>query len=119
MKAYTRNPVGAHYGSRGWLLQRLTALFMALYTVGLAVCLLWHAPASHADWKAIFSGAFVRITTMFFFAALLYHAWIGMRDILMDYVKPAGLRLTLETAVAATLVMYLIWSASILWGVRP
>ena len=118
MKQYTRHPVGAHYGMRGWLLQRMTALFMAIYTLGFVVCLVWHAPASHADWTSIFSGNFVRISTMFFFAALLYHAWIGMRDIVMDYVKPTGLRLALETAVAATLVFYLIWSASTLWGVR-
>jgi succinate dehydrogenase / fumarate reductase membrane anchor subunit len=103
---------------RGWLLQRLTALFMALYTLGLAICLLWKAPATQADWQAIFSGGFARVATMFFFAALLYHAWVGMRDVLMDYVKPAGLRLTLETAVGAVLVLYLIWSASILWGAR-
>ena len=118
MRQYTRNPVGAHYGMRGWLLQRMTALFMAIYTLGFVVCLLWHAPSSYADWKSIFSGNFVRISTMFFFAALLYHAWIGMRDIVMDYVKPTGLRLALETAVAVTLVFYLIWSASTLWGVR-
>jgi succinate dehydrogenase / fumarate reductase membrane anchor subunit len=119
MKGYTRNPVGAHYGTRGWLLQRLTAFFMAIYTVGFVACLLWHVPASQADWKALFAGPVVRVATMFFFAALLYHAWIGMRDILMDYVKPTGLRLTLQTAVAATLFVYLVWSASILWGARP
>jgi succinate dehydrogenase / fumarate reductase membrane anchor subunit len=111
-------PVGAHYGMRGWLLQRLTALVMALYTLGLAACLLWQAPAGYGEWKAMFAGSFVRITTMFFFAALLYHAWIGMRDILMDYVKPTGMRLALQTAVGAVLFVYLIWSASILWGGR-
>ena len=116
MKGYTRNPVGAHYGTRGWLLQRLTALFMGVYTVGLVACLLWHVPANHAEWRALFTGPVARIATMFFFAALLYHAWIGMRDILMDYVKPTGLRLALQAAVAATLVVYLIWSASILFG---
>ena len=119
MRKYSKMPVGAHYGTRGWLLQRMTALFMALYTVGLVICLLWRPPASQADWKLLFSGPFTRIATLFFFGALLYHAWIGMRDILMDYVKPTGLRLTLETAVAVTLAFYLIWSASILWGVRP
>ena len=118
MKGYMRNPVGAHYGTRGWLLQRLTAFFMAIYTVGFVACLLWHVPANQADWKALFGGPVVRVSTMFFFAALLYHAWIGMRDILMDYVKPTGLRLTLMSAVAATLVVYLIRSASILWGVH-
>ena len=116
MKQYTRNPVGAHYGMRGWLLQRMTALFMAIYTLGFVVCLVWHAPAGYADWKSIFSGNFVRISTMFFFAALLYHAWIGMRDILMDYVKPMGVRLAVQALVATVLVFYLLWAAAIFWG---
>jgi succinate dehydrogenase / fumarate reductase membrane anchor subunit len=51
-----------------------------------------------------------------FFAALLYHAWIGMRDIFMDYLKATGLRLALETAVVIVLMLYLIWAASVLWG---
>ena len=113
---YTRTPVGAHYGMRQWLLQRMTALVMAIYTIGFAAALLWQAPASHADWRAFFAGGFMRVATMLFFAALLYHAWIGMRDIFMDYVKPAGLRLALQAAVAVALVGYLVWSAAILFG---
>ena len=116
VKAYTKTPVGAHYGLGDWLLQRLTAVVMALYTLGLAACLLWHAPATYADWKAIFSGTFARVTTMLFFTALLYHAWIGMRDIFMDYLKATGLRLALQSAVVVGLMLYLIWTASILWG---
>jgi succinate dehydrogenase / fumarate reductase membrane anchor subunit len=53
---------------------------------------------------------------MLFFVALLYHAWIGMRDILMDYIRATGLRLTLQVAVGLALLVYLIWSASILWS---
>jgi succinate dehydrogenase / fumarate reductase, membrane anchor subunit len=113
---YSKAPVGAHYGMGGWLLQRLTAVVMAAYTVGFAACLLWHAPGTHAEWQAIFAGTFVRLATMLFLAALLYHAWIGMRDILMDYVKPMGLRLALQAAVGVALAFYLIWSAAILWG---
>ena len=116
MKGYAKTPVGAHFGLGDWLLQRLTAVVMALYTLGLAACLLWHAPATYADWKAIFSSTFARVTTMLFFAALLYHAWIGMRDIFMDYLKATSLRLALETAVVIVLMLYLIWAASVLWG---
>lgn len=116
MKRYVKSPVGAHYGLGDWLLQRLTAVVMAAYTVGMLACLLWHAPASHAEWKALFSGAVVRLSTMLFVVALLYHAWVGMRDILMDYVKPTVLRLVFEAAVGVMLLFYLIWSASILWG---
>ena len=119
MKAYTKTPVGAHYGLGDWLLQRLTAVVMVLFTVGFGICLVVHKPGTYGEWKALFSGTFVRVTTVLFFTALLYHAWIGMRDILMDYVKATGLRVALEMAVALALVGYLIWAASILWGVKP
>jgi len=115
---YTKNPVGAHYGLGDWLLQRLTAVVMALYTIGFAACLLIRPPATYGDWNALFSGSFVRLATMFFVAALLYHAWVGMRDIVMDYVKPTGIRLGLQTIIGGALAFQLIWAASILWGAR-
>jgi succinate dehydrogenase / fumarate reductase membrane anchor subunit len=115
---YTKNPVGAHYGLADWLLQRLTAVVIALYTVLFGGCLLLGPPPDYAGWKALFSGTFVRLATLFFVAALLYHAWVGMRDIVMDYVKPMGLRLALEALVGAALAFQLIWAASILWGAR-
>lgn len=116
MKAHAKVPVGAHYGLGAWLLQRLTAVVMAAYTVFILALLLWCPPAGYADWKALFSGAFVRLATMLFFLALLYHAWVGVRDIVMDYVKPTGLRLALQAFVGTALVFYLVWSVSILWG---
>jgi len=116
VKQYTKNPVGAHYGTSGFLLQRFTAVIMACYTLGLVLCLLAGAPGSYPEWKALFSGGLMRVATMLFFVALLYHAWIGMRDIFMDYVKPMGLRLTLQFAVVVALLLYLVWAASILWS---
>ena len=50
--------------------------------------------------------------------SLLYHAWIGVRDIFMDYIKPVGLRLALSAATVVLLVAYLGWTIQILWGVR-
>ncbi len=49
--------------------------------------------------------------------ALLYHAWIGVRDILMDYIKPVGVRLLLESVSVIVLVGYLGWTIQLLWGV--
>jgi len=116
VKAYTKNPVGAHYGLRDWLLQRVTAVLMAAYTVVLLACVLMAPPASRVDLRAMFSGGFFRVATLVFFGALLYHAWVGVRDVLMDYVKPLWLRLGLQVAVAAVLFGYLAWATSILWG---
>ena len=118
MNRYAKTPVGAHYGLGDWLLQRLTAVVMALYTVGFVACLLIGPPATYADWKALFSGGFVRLATRFFVAALLYHAWVGMRDIVMDYAKSTGMRLGLQTIIGGALFFQLIWAASILWGTR-
>ena len=115
---YTKTPVGAHYGLGDWLLQRLTAVVMAVYTVGFLICLVWHAPATYAAWKGLFAGTLARLSTILFVAALLYHAWVGMRDIVMDYVKPASLRLVLQSAIGLALLFYLAWAASILWGTR-
>jgi succinate dehydrogenase / fumarate reductase membrane anchor subunit len=45
----------------------------------------------------------------------LLHAWVGMRDILMDYIKPTGLRLALEVLVILVLVGCAGWAVQILW----
>ena len=113
---YTKEPVGAHYGVGNWLVQRFTALVMAVYTVLAGVYVCWSAPASYAEWKALFASGFFRLATMLFLASLVWHAWIGMRDILVDYLHPYGLRLFAQAAVAVVLAFYLIWSISILWG---
>jgi succinate dehydrogenase / fumarate reductase membrane anchor subunit len=117
VKAYAKSPVGAHYGTGDFLLQRMTALVMAVYTVVFVVAVLASPPQSYAEWKALFAGSFFRAATMVFFAALAYHAWIGMRDIFMDYVKPTGLRIALQSGVVLVLLFYLVWAASVLW--RP
>jgi len=114
---YTKNPVGAHYDLGNWLLQRTTALVMAVYTLLAGGYVLVRAPASYADWKALFGAGFFRLATMLFLVALLYHAWIGMRDILIDYLHGTGLRFAAQFVVAVVLVFYLIWAAAILWGV--
>ncbi len=113
---YEKEPVGAHYGVGNWLVQRFTAVVMAVYTVLALAYVLWRAPASYPQWKALFAGGFFRLATLLFVAALIWHAWIGMRDILIDYVHPYGLRLATQAAAAIVLAFYLIWSFSILWG---
>jgi len=107
--------VGAHYGLRDWLAQRITAAIMALYSVIVLVVLLTGAPISYAVWSDLFAQGWMRVATLLFAASFAWHAWVGMRDILMDYVKPAGARLTLEIVVLLALAGYLGWTVQILW----
>jgi succinate dehydrogenase / fumarate reductase membrane anchor subunit len=113
-----RQAVGAHYGLRDWLLQRLTAIVMAVYTLVLLGVALWHGGIDYALWTALFANGAFKLASFLFMAALLYHAWVGMRNIYMDYIKPVGLRLALQTASIAVLIVYLGWTIQILWGVR-
>lgn len=113
---YVKQPVGAHYGLGAWLLQRLTAVVMVAYTLFMGAVLLSAPPTTHAEWRALFQDGVIRVTTMLFLLALLYHAWVGVRDVLMDYIKPVGARLALQSLLGFVLVAYAVWAATILWG---
>ena len=107
--------VGAHYGLRDWLAQRITAAIMAVYTVIAVVVILNKAPLTHASLKALFAQGWMRVATLLFAVSLAWHAWVGVRDILMDYVKPDGLRLALQVFFILLLASYVGWTVQILW----
>jgi succinate dehydrogenase membrane anchor subunit len=107
--------VGAHYGLRDWLAQRITAVVMALYTVIVVAALASMAPVTYESWHALFAHGGMRFATFVFFVSLFYHVWIGVRDIFMDYIKPTGVRLVLHAIVILLMVGYTGWAAQILW----
>lgn len=113
-----RLPVGAHYGLKDWIAQRATAVIMAVYTVILVATLLIVQPGSFEAWRGVFANGFIKFATFLFFLSLFYHAWIGVRDIWMDYVKPTGVRLVLHVLTIVALVGYAGWAATILWSVK-
>jgi succinate dehydrogenase / fumarate reductase membrane anchor subunit len=108
--------VGAHYGLRDWLVQRVTAVVMALGSLTLGIYLLVHPGMGYDRWTGLFSSQPVRAFALLFLLSLFYHAWIGIRDIVMDYVKPAAVRLVIHVLVVLALILYAIWSVQILWG---
>ena len=113
-----RQTIGAHYGWKDWLVQRVTAVVMILYTLGMLGVALYNGGFDYALWQALFANGAFRIAALLFGLAVLWHAWIGMRDIWMDYIKPTALRLALEVATFVVLVAYAAWLAQILWATR-
>lgn len=107
--------VGAHYGLRDWLMQRVTAVVMLLATLVFAAFFLTHPSTQFEDWQWFFSYQAVRVLALLFFISLYLHAWVGVRDILMDYIQPVGVRLTLQVVAIVALVSYALWTVSILW----
>ncbi len=111
-----RTVTGAHYGLRDWLVQRVTAGLMAFYTVFLlGHLLLSRGPIGYEKWAGMFSGQFMKSLTFVVIVALAWHAWIGMRDIWMDYIKPVSVRLTLEIFSIVWLVACAGWAIQVLW----
>lgn len=108
--------VGAHYGLRDWLSQRVTAALMALFTFAvLAQLLLKKGPVGYDLWAGIFAAQWMKVLTFVVIIALLYHVWVGVRDILMDYVKPVSMRLSLQVFSIVWLLGCTGWAIQVLW----
>ena len=108
--------VGAHYGLRDWLAQRVTGVLMALFTIiVLGQVMLSSGPVGYDKWAGIFAAQWMKVLTFAVIISLAWHAWVGMREILMDYVQPVVLRLALQVFTIVWLVGCAGWGIQVLW----
>ncbi|QWD84255.1 succinate dehydrogenase, hydrophobic membrane anchor protein [Polynucleobacter sp. MWH-P3-07-1] len=109
--------VGAHYGLKEWIIQRITAIVMVVFTVVLLVDYCVTGGTGYAAWSSLLSNQFMKLLTLLALLSLFYHAWIGIRDIWMDYVKPVSIRLGLQVLTVLYLVACAAYAVQILWKV--
>lgn len=111
-----RTVVGAHYGVRDWLVQRVTAALMVIFTaVVLAQLIFTQGNISYELWAGIFSTSWMKFLTYAIIVALIWHVWVGVRDVWMDYVPATGLRLILQIFTLVWLIGCAGWALQILW----
>jgi len=108
---------GAHYGLRDWLGQRVTAIVLTLYTLYLLIAVLTVPTLTYGSWYGLFLSPFMKVATMLAMLSLIYHAWVGIRDVLMDYIQKTWMRLSLEILTVGLLAGYACWTLVILWRV--
>jgi succinate dehydrogenase / fumarate reductase membrane anchor subunit len=96
---------------RAWLTQRLTALVMAIYSVMLLVRIIVLQPSIYEDWLGFFQPLWFRIASWLFWISLSIHAWLGIRDVLKDYVPNYEVRVVLLKVLAVLLWMYMAWAS--------
>ena len=113
--------VGAHYGTIDFIAQRVTAVIMAVYTLVLLGGILFTSALDFEGWRNLFTFTCLslpvgQLLATLAFLSLAWHAWIGVRDIWMDYVRLAGLRLFLQVLTILWLVGAVIYFAKILWS---
>jgi succinate dehydrogenase / fumarate reductase membrane anchor subunit len=108
--------VGAHYGVRDWLGQGITAALLGLFTlIVLAQVLFTAGPIGYDKWAGIFASQWMKVLTFTIILALLFHVWVGIRNVFMDYIKPVAVRLTLQVFSILWLVGCAGWAIQVLW----
>jgi succinate dehydrogenase / fumarate reductase membrane anchor subunit len=95
-----------------WLVQRGTAVYLAFYSLYMLGHFVFNAPADHASLVAWVNRPLVAVTLMLAVVVVLAHAWVGIRDVLIDYVKVRGLR------VGLMMCFIFVFIASGLWTLK-
>jgi succinate dehydrogenase / fumarate reductase membrane anchor subunit len=106
-----------HQGLTDWLIQRVSAIVMAVYSIGLFGFFFTHSNLTFEDWHGLFANMWMKVATLLLLLSLLFHAWIGMWTIFTDYVKPFVVRLILHVIVLLALIAFFFEGALILWSV--
>ncbi|WP_058533369.1 succinate dehydrogenase, hydrophobic membrane anchor protein [Legionella saoudiensis] len=103
-------------GLKDWLVQRVTAVYFAVYVFFFFGFLLLHPGLSYDQWHNLFVNPVVQIATALALLALTLHAWIGIWTVTTDYMKCTVLRVSVQMLVLLWLLSQLIWGFMILWG---
>lgn len=102
-------------GFRAWVFQRISAVYLGLYFLFLCWYFLFSAPASYGEWREWAATPEINLSLMFFAFFLLLHAWVGTRDIIIDYIKPLMLRIVVLTVLAMGVIGSGLWTAKYLF----
>lgn len=103
-------------GVYDWMMQRVTAVVLALYSLFILGFLVLTPEIGYGEWKALFESTCVRIFSLLAIISLALHAWVGLWTVSTDYIKPTGIRFVFQAVCGLVTFIYVVWSAQILWG---
>ena len=106
---------GVLSGLRAWLIQRASALYLLLFIVLMPITVICQEIDSFDKWQTFIYSPVVTVTGVLFFVSLFMHAWVGMRDVIIDYVHAFTLRLLVLTMLALYLMLLMLWVLRILF----
>jgi succinate dehydrogenase / fumarate reductase membrane anchor subunit len=104
-------------GVHDFILLRASAVVLALYTLFIAGFFIITPEVTFEIWHELFSSICMKIATLISIISLVAHAWIGIWQVLSDYIKSAALRGSLQFIFSMTLLGYLAATFIIVWGV--
>nr|WP_318384977.1 succinate dehydrogenase membrane anchor subunit [uncultured Enterobacter sp.] len=104
-------------GVHDFILVRATAIVLTLYIIYMVGFFAISGELTFEAWTGFFSTAFTKVFTLLALFSILIHAWIGMWQVLTDYVKPVAIRLGLQLVIVVALLVYVIYGFVVVWGV--
>lgn len=101
-------------GSRDWVLQRISAVVLAVYAIVIVGFFLF-AQVNYTNWHGFMMSLPMKLFSLVAILSLVFHAWVGMWTVFTDYVKSSGLRIVLQGLVIVAVLAYLFWGVMIFW----
>ncbi|PAV26284.1 succinate dehydrogenase / fumarate reductase membrane anchor subunit [Tamilnaduibacter salinus] len=102
-------------GVYDWLIQRVSAYVLALYTLFLLGFILF-TDVTYESWAGLFSTTWFRIFSLMALVAIGAHAWVGLWTVTTDYIKAMAPRFLVQAGSGAVMFVYVVWGVEILWG---
>ena len=103
-------------GLKDWLIQRVSAVYFAIYSLFLLGFIILHPQLQYREWHALFHMNLFKIASLIALLMLSLHAWIGIWTVTTDYLKGTALRLSVQMLVALLLLSQFVWGIMIVWG---
>jgi len=104
-------------GLYDWMIQRVSAAVLAVYTIFMLGYLAFGAELTYEAWSSLFEGTAMRIFTLLALLSFAAHVWIGMWSVSTDYIKPTGMRFIFQSVSGLLTFVYVVWGIQILWGI--
>ncbi|WP_163560451.1 succinate dehydrogenase, hydrophobic membrane anchor protein [Halomonas sp. NO4] len=103
-------------GLSDWLIQRVSAVILALYTLFIVLYLLFNPGLDYATWSGLFAQTWMRIFTLLALISIAAHAWVGLWTVTTDYLKSTGVRVGAQIVIILAIFVFLVWGIQVLWG---
>jgi succinate dehydrogenase / fumarate reductase membrane anchor subunit len=102
-------------GLRAWFLQRVTAIYLMLFILFVLQHMIVNPPQDFEAWRGWVAQPLVGLGLLLFFASVLLHAWVGFRDVLIDYIHPTAIRVSVLTLAGFVLLGCALWVLQIIF----
>lgn len=102
-------------GLRDWLIQRFSAIILAIYFLVIVIFLLTHSPINFITLKSLFTHLWMQVFSLIMLLCLIFHAWVGIWTVITDYIKPIVLRIFIQMIIILSLFIYFFWGIEVLW----